>query len=270
MSADPTRDPSTFLGLQTTDDPLRWRLPVKLAICGATGYLHGGCALAAAVTVLESATGRPVVWIASQYLSRVKPGDMVDFTVELRAVGRSITQAALSATKDGRVVFHSTASLGGRDSGVDGAWFPAPDVPPPDECALRATDTQEPGTFTHTADIRIARAALGERTTVYWARLPGRLATTRAGVAMIGDLLPSAMRITASTEMKGSSLDNTLRFATTDDTEWLLLELETTAFGHGVGHGVARAFSANGVYLGTASQSFAINKVLDPLTSPLR
>jgi hypothetical protein len=64
-----------FFGLQSCDDPLRWRLPVTLGLCGATGTLHGGCALAAVVAALETVTDRSLASATSQYLSRVVRGE---------------------------------------------------------------------------------------------------------------------------------------------------------------------------------------------------
>ncbi|WP_428120785.1 hypothetical protein [Candidatus Poriferisodalis sp.] len=59
-----------FLGLRPTEDELRWLMPVTFDVAGATGTLHGGCGLAAAVAALETVTGRPMaarllnIWLA--------------------------------------------------------------------------------------------------------------------------------------------------------------------------------------------------------------
>ena len=57
---DSTREAAAFLGLEATSDPMRWRLPVSFDVCGATGTLHGGCGLGAAVAALELASQRPL------------------------------------------------------------------------------------------------------------------------------------------------------------------------------------------------------------------
>ena len=42
-------DGPQFLGLQPTDDPNRWNLPVVPAVLSGGGALFGGCGLAAAM-----------------------------------------------------------------------------------------------------------------------------------------------------------------------------------------------------------------------------
>ncbi len=259
-----------FLGLEPTEDRLLWKLPVSLGICGASGYLHGGCAIGAATTVLEIVTGRRMAWINAQYISRVQPGDEVDLCVDLRAEGNAMAQAAVTATFEGRLVFAATAGLGGRDIGVDASWATMPEVAEPEDCPRRRNDSRVDGSFTTVADIRVARAELGNSNTVYWGRLPGTLATTPTGIAMLADLLPSGLRIALSSDMRGSSLDNTVRTAGTDPTEWLLIDIHVTGVGSGIGHGQVRAFSQNGVLVGSASQSFAITTVHGDLGTPLR
>ena len=58
----PAVDTRSFLGLEATVDPLRWRLPVRTPLTTGGGFLFGGVGLAAAIEALEAATGRPLVW----------------------------------------------------------------------------------------------------------------------------------------------------------------------------------------------------------------
>src|SRR5271170_4533322 len=81
-----------FLGLEATDDPLRWRLPVTPAVSTPGRFLYGGCALAAGLVALESASQRPTVWATAQYLTFAPTGSTLDWEVILAATGRHITQ----------------------------------------------------------------------------------------------------------------------------------------------------------------------------------
>src|ERR1700722_9146145 len=81
-----------FLGLEATNDPLRWRLPVTPAVSTPGSFLYGGCALAAGIVALETAAGRPTVWASAQYLTYAPTGSTVDWEVVLAATGRNTTQ----------------------------------------------------------------------------------------------------------------------------------------------------------------------------------
>ena len=63
----------TFYGLEPTDDPLRWRLPVVRGLCSGFGALFGGAGLGAAIEVLERVTGRPLVCATAQFLQFARP-----------------------------------------------------------------------------------------------------------------------------------------------------------------------------------------------------
>jgi len=128
-----------FFGLQSTAEELRWLLPVTYDVAGATGTLHGGCALAAAVAALESVTGRPMAAASAQYLARLPVGGCAAVALDIGASGNRMTQASAEITDavDGRVILRALVSLGGRQLGIDQTWTTAPDVPPPDSCEPR-------------------------------------------------------------------------------------------------------------------------------------
>jgi hypothetical protein len=68
----PVMDATAFLGLQPTEDPARWRLPVVAGISAGGGFLFGGCGLGAAVVALESFTGRPTAWMGHRAVPLVR------------------------------------------------------------------------------------------------------------------------------------------------------------------------------------------------------
>ena len=78
-------DARHFLGLEPTDDPLRWRLPVTPAVCTPGHFLYGGCGLAAGIVAMEAASGRPTVWATAQYLTYAPTGSVLDWEVVLAA-----------------------------------------------------------------------------------------------------------------------------------------------------------------------------------------
>ena len=74
-------DAVAFFGMEPTDDPRHWRLPVVPTLCSGLGALFGGCGLGACVEALEQATGRPLVWATGQYLSYARPPSVLDIRV---------------------------------------------------------------------------------------------------------------------------------------------------------------------------------------------
>ena len=255
----------SFLGLRSTNDPFRWTLTVTEAIAGATGTLHGGCGLAAAAAAMESSTDRPISYIAGQYLSRAPVGSDVSFEVEELAIGNRITQAAVVCRCDGTVVLRASGGLGGRDLDVDRAWRQAPEVPPPDECPPRELTSETGHSFTDYADIRLAGQAPGEPVVYYWARLSRDAASSSEGLIALADLIPSGMRVSLDMAFKGSSLDHTVRIASVEQSEWVLIRIEADAIRNSVGQGRVEIYSQNGRLLATGSQSFAISAITGPL-----
>ena len=69
-------DAVKWLGLEATDDPMRWRLPVTPGISTMGHFLFGGCGLGATIGAMEGATGRPIVWATAQYLSYAQRGEV--------------------------------------------------------------------------------------------------------------------------------------------------------------------------------------------------
>jgi len=247
-----------FLGLEPTDSPERWRLPISNHICGGTGFLHGGCALAATVAAMEAATERPVAWATAQYLARVRPPDVVDIDVNVLASGRANTQASATICAGDRVIATTMATLGGRDLGLDRTWAQPPEVAPPEACEPRTRpESGIQDSFTGRADIRIAHARLGDPQATYWCRLADGVHGTAVGMAALGDLLPSGLRMAAGMEMRGSSLDNSVRILREADTDWILVDTTSDGFGPSIGHGHVRFFSREGQLLGTGGQSFS-------------
>ena len=259
-------DPAgNFIQLKSTTDRLRWQMTVTSEVAGATGTLHGGCGLAAAAAGMEAVTGRPILYIAGQYLARAPIGSEVLVEVEELAVGNRVTQAAASVVNEGGVVLRASAALGGHDLGIDRVWRNIPDVPPPNECPRRQPTSESGYSFTDQADIRLAGQKSGEPVVCYWARLNRGVASSTVGLIALADLIPSGMRVSLDKGFRGSSLDHTVRIASTDLSDWVLIRIEADAVRNSVGHGRVEIYSEAGSLLATGSQSFAISAITGPL-----
>jgi hypothetical protein len=91
----PYPDARTFLGIEPTDDPSRWLLPLRKEIMTAGEFLYGGAGLAAGIAALEAATERPLVWATAQYFSFARMPGTLDITLDIVVTGTSTTQAPL-------------------------------------------------------------------------------------------------------------------------------------------------------------------------------
>lgn len=242
-----------------------WLLHVTKELGGATGTLHGGCALAAVAVAMEAISDRPVSFINGQFLSRAPLGSTVTIDVDQLVVGNRITQAAATCTYEDVVVLRASAGLGGRELGVDRTWLSAPTVPPPEECPPRGPTSETGSSFTDQANIRLAGQEPGQRTVRYWARLPESLASTAPGLIALADLLPSGMRVSLDSAFRGSSLDHTVRLASLVTSEWVLMNIEAATIQNSIGHGAIQLYAQTGELLAIGSQSFALSKLTGDL-----
>jgi acyl-CoA thioesterase len=146
-----------FLGLEPTDEPHRWRLPVKKDITSGIGALFGGIGLAAAVEAMERHTERPLIWATAQYLSFARPPSVVDIEVVDAAVGHKTSQVRATGHVDGHEIFTVNAAVGRRDFPAEGQWAVAPEVPAPENCPARQIEDRMRGRLMTRMETRIAR-----------------------------------------------------------------------------------------------------------------
>ena len=252
-----------FLGLERRDERT-WSLRVNERVMTPGRFLFGGCALAAGALALEQASGRPTVWASAQYLSYAPEGAEVLVSTELAAVGGHVTQAHAVATVDDVAVVTINAALG-TGTLTAPAWTTQATVASPLDCPPRNLPSwYQNSIFDHVE----TRLALGRRfaeidgtpgspVTALWARIPGHLETSAATIAILGDLVAGGSMNPLGRRTRSRSLDNTIRIATLEPTEWVLCEIHMHALAGGFAQGTAFLWSESGVLLATASQSLA-------------
>jgi acyl-CoA thioesterase-2 len=255
-------DAVSWLGLEATDDPLRFQLPVRPRLSTGGGFLFGGAGLAAAAAALEVATGRPLVWASAQYLSYARPPAVLDIDVNLAVTGHQISQARATGTVDGAEIFTVNAALGRRPFEAAGSWAIRPDVPGPEDCPGRHLDPHHDDTIMSTVEMRLAEARQmedldgtpGDGRCAVWARVPD-LDISAVTLGVLGDWVPFGIGQALGARAGGNSLDNSLRVVDIVPTEWVLLDIRISAVAHGFGHGLVHLWADDGSLLATASQS---------------
>ena len=259
-------DAAAFLGVEPTEDPTQFRLPVTNSICTGGRFLFGGAGLAAAVVALEQASGRPLIWATAQYLSFARPPDVLDLDVTLAVAGKQITQGRVIMRDNGEEIITVNAALGTRPLDLAGQWAVMPDVPGPDDCRGREYRNDPNSTISSRIEERVAMGRSpremdgtpGDGRAALWARMPELLDMSPAALAVLGDFVPFGVSQATGRMAGGNSLDNTLRVATLVPTEWVLLDVRIHAIANGFGHGLVHLWAEDGTLLATASQSVKV------------
>ncbi|MEY2397510.1 MAG: hypothetical protein QOJ00_684 [Actinomycetota bacterium] len=259
-------DAAAFLGLERTEEPKRFRLPVSTGICTGGHFLFGGAGLAAGVVALETASGRPMVWATAQYLSFARPPAVLDVEVDLAVEGNQITQGRVVMSDDGQEIITVNAALGVRPMEIGGQWAVMPDVPGPEECRGREFRNDPSATIQSRIEERVAvgrspremDGTPGDGRAALWARMPELLEMSPAALAVLGDFVPFGVSQSTGRMAGGNSLDNTIRIARLVPSEWVLLDIRIHAIANGFAHGLVHLWAQDGTLLATASQSVKI------------
>jgi acyl-CoA thioesterase len=239
------------------------------------GALYGGTGAAASVMLMEAATQRDAVWVATQFVAQARIGERIDLLAHVLAEGKRIAQVHVVARVDDRIIFTALgATAHPRPHGLTGQYDDMPRVTSPEHSAPihhggALSDLAARG-FNRNLEFREATFDMPQpRAMALWARLtgPGR-AMTAAGVAFVADMVPGAIARSAGKLGGGFSLDNALRFAEIPATEWVLLHLRGDVASHGYGHGSFTAWSREGALLATGSQTASMTHVFDGEDDP--
>jgi acyl-CoA thioesterase len=242
-----------------------WGFEVTERLITPGRFLFGGCGLASGLVALEEASGRPTIWATAQYLSYAPLGATVTVTTDLCIVGGNVTQARSSTRFEGREVLTVNAALGTGELTAPGPWVTMPDVPKPEDCPARIMPKHFDNSIFNHVETRVALGRSfsqldgtpGSPVSALWSRVPGHFEPSAATLAIFGDYVSGGITQPMGRSTMGRSLDNTIRIATLEPTEWVLCEIHMHALAGGFGQGTAFLWSQTGTLLATASQSVA-------------
>ena len=260
-----------FLGIERTSENT-WRLRVTEKLITPGQFLFGGCGLAAGLVALEQHSGRPAIWSTAHYLSYAPTNSELTISSTLAVVGGRVTQARAVATIEDREILTINAALGTGELNAVEPWVAMPEVPSPEECPRRHMPRQFGESIFEHIDTRVA---LGRRfedldgtpgppRSALWARVPGHLEPSAATLAIFGDYVSGSVATATGIPMMGRSLDNTIRVATLEPTEWVLCDIQMHALSGGFAQGIAFLWSEHGTLLATASQSIQVKVWANP------
>lgn len=249
-----------FYAPTATHNAMRWYLPVTPDMCVGPPdrkFLFGGVGLAASVTAMERATGRPLIWATAQYLSYAEPTSIVDIDVRTPVAGNNISQARVVAHVGEREILTTNGALGLREGQEERQFAEMPDAPRPADCD-RHEFHWDMGDDLHTRFERrnIPRPeGVDEGHARMWIRPEGTPEMSAGLLAVIADYVPSAISVALDRPAGANSLDNTLRIHRIRPTEWVLCDTRISGMANGFVHGRMYIFAEDGTLLATASQS---------------
>jgi acyl-CoA thioesterase len=263
-------DARSFLAMTRVDDDT-WRFEVTERLITPGRFLFGGCGLASGLVALEEASERPTVWASAHYLSYAPLGAEVTVKTNLAVVGGHVTQARATTWCEGREVLTVNAALGTGELTAPTPWATMAEVPPPEDCPPRIMPKRFDNSIFNHVETRIALGRSfadidgtpGSPISALWARVPGHFDPSAATLAIFGDYVSGGSTQPLGKSTMGRSLDNTIRIAKLEPTEWVLCEIHMHALSGGFGQGTALLWSRSGTLLATASQSIAA-RLWDP------
>jgi acyl-CoA thioesterase-2 len=257
-------DAKTFLGMSRTDEDT-WSFDVTERVMTPGKFLFGGCGLASGLVALEEAGARPTIWATAQYLSYAPLGARVTVKTDLAVVGHRVTQARATASAEGREILTVNAALGTGELSSPTPWVTMPDVPAPEDCPPRTLHRRFDNSIFDHLETRVALGRSfseidgtpGSPVSALWSRVPGHFDPSAATLAIFGDYVAGGVSQPFGHHTMGRSLDNTIRIASLEPTEWVLCEIHMYALAGGFAQGTAFMWSRTGTLLATASQSIA-------------
>jgi acyl-CoA thioesterase len=263
----------TIITLGTGAAPQQFTLAVTPQLCVGHPdnlFLFGGAGMAAGLSAIEAATGRPTVWAAAQYLSYARPGQTLTLDVLVPVNGKYTSQARVVVRDGDNEILTVNAALGARPGAPEAQWAVMPDVPAPDACPVMDYNwVRRLDDINASFDKRVAAGRFGvsqseggpspDGVARLWVR-PSDPAKPidRIALAVMADFLPSGIGNALGTAAGGNSLDNTIRFARIVPTEWVLADIRIHAASQGFVHGRVHLFAQTGELLATASQSMIL------------
>jgi acyl-CoA thioesterase-2 len=257
----------TFLGIERTGEET-WSFDVTERVVTPGNFLFGGAGLASALVALEEASARPTIWATAQYLSYAPLGSTVTVKTDLAVVGAHVTQARATTYAEDCEILTVNGAFGIGELTAPTPWVTMPLVKPPEECRAHVMPEHLDRSIFNHLETRIAMGRLfeqiddepGSPVSALWTRVPGHFDISAATLAIFGDYVAGGLGQPLGFPVMGRSLDNTIRIARLEPTEWVLTEIHMHALSGGFAQGTAFMWSQSGSLLGTASQSIAARR----------
>lgn len=272
-----TQADTEFLGLVTGDEPGHYSFTVEKHLARLDYKLYGGTAIAASIAASEALTDRQALWMTTQYVATAPADAKISVLAEVLADGRRTNQVRVTGTDEsGEVMFASLGATGRpHPDGLTGQFVRRPMVVPVGEAEPWTSlftglkQFADPGFelppfpedvgFNTVMELRHA-AILDKRDPgpgriCLWVRRTDRQPITATVAAFMADMVPLAVAHALELIAAGTSLDNTIRFGSFEESEWILIDLVPHLAAGGYAYGMAHIWNEEGRLMATASQT---------------
>lgn len=247
-------------------DELRWSFTVTPDLANPMGALYGGAPLAGAIDLVESSFDMTTRWATIRFLHGAAIGDELTVVARIDVDGRRTKHCTVTGTTEDRIVFEVMLGIGsGRDEALTAQYLAMPDAPVPDDVPLKPERPEIEGTAVTLAERRLAYGVSpfdGETQPDgrigLWARMPDGRSATRPALAWLADCMPLGIAAATGRMPAGVSLDNTIRFGRSVESEWVLLDISAESADHGYAYGTVHCWASDGTLLGTGTQTAII------------
>ncbi len=215
--------------------------------------------------------GRPVRSLAITFVGPVAAEVPVSFQAEVLREGKAVSQMCLRAVQDGQVVTMVQGSFGAsRDSLIDVAPLPAPQLKPAEQCTELPYVRNVTPEFTRFLAMRWALGGMPftnnpSRQMGGWVRLRGEnevQALSEAHLLALVDAWPPAVLPHLKSPAPGSSLTWTIEFVqplqSLNTEHWCLYRAEIEHARDGYGHVAAALWSPSGELIALSRQTVTV------------
>ena len=164
-------------------------------------------------------------------------------------------------------------ACGEREELYAGVWEEMPEAKSPDDSEPLMRNHGGEGSLHQYVDVRMARGMFGfsgtgkpsgDNNSLFWVRMP-EVQHDAGALAIMADYMPSAFGNAFGEIVGCTSIDNTIRIANREESEWILCDNRISFAGNGFGYGRVNMWSDRGTLLATAGQTVIIRRMqIDP------
>lgn len=250
---------------EATQVPDLFTCKVDARLCvGAPGqtFLFGGAGLGLAVSALEQATGRVLIWASAQYLSFTTDDRVLSVEITRFSEGRNVTHAQVLMRDGDKTIICVNAALGARDGYSSDQWRHAPEVPEPAQCPLVDLWPPQGGKLHEELEMRLPEGGRipGSGRLTVWIKSKEDLQADTPLLAVFADLVPSGVAAARGSLKGGNSVDNTLRIVRHVATEWVLCDIHTDAAHNGFAHAQVHLYAQDGTLVAVGNQTVMLRE----------
>lgn len=248
-----------------TNTPDIFTCEVGAHLCVGTGgqkFMFGGAGLGVAISAVEEAIGRPLLWASAQYLTFTTEGCKLTLDVIRLNEGKNATQVQVLLKEGDKTIIIVSAILGAREGYSSDQWAIAPTVPEPTDCPDANIWPPQEGKLHEELEMLLPPNGRvpGSGHMMLWVRSRQDRNPDAALLAVFADVAPSGVAAARKSLRGGNSLDNTLRIVRNVPTDWVLCDIKVDAAHNGFAHAQIHLYAEDRTLMAIGSQTVILRE----------